>query len=315
MPDDRIAVWAVVVTYEPEPHSLNELFASLEGQIKGIVCVHNSPTKEKEPQRYPPCTCSCVHIHMGRNAGLATAQNLGCDRAMECGATHVLLMDQDSVPDSGMVSVLFEALEQAQSTGRKVAAAAPRYRDARHRGSASRFVRVRWGRAMLLPTDAPVVDPDVVVSSGMLIAATSLRAIGPMDSSLFIDHVDTEWCLRARHLGYSFCGVNNAYMTHRLGDAWVKPWHCRGEGLVVHTPERYYFMFRNGLLLQRRHYVTMRWRILETKRLLYLFVVYGFALPSGAKRLYWMWRGLRDGIAGVTGGLPEESIAQTSHIA
>jgi rhamnosyltransferase len=305
MADKPVLIWAVVVVYNPERHALTRLFESLELQVEGIVVVDNTPSDVREQSPLPTCSCTCAYVHMGGNAGVAKALNQGCCRAIQGGATHVLLMDQDSVPDSGMLPLLLASLEKADKAGKNVAAAAPRYRDALATGSLSRFVRIRWGRAMLLPTDADVVDPDFVVSSGMLIATRSLRRIGPMDPVLFIDHVDTEWCLRARELGYCFCGVNDAYMTHRLGDTRIELWpRWRGE-LVVHAPERYYFMVRNGLLIQKRHYVTMQWRVLETKRLLYLFIVYGLLLPSRAKRLYWMWRGLLDGVAGVSGGLPE----------
>jgi len=52
-----------------------------------------------------------------------------------------------------------------------------------------------------------VLETDMLIASGCLIPADVLRDVGLMDDALFIDHVDTDWCMRARARGYRLLGV------------------------------------------------------------------------------------------------------------
>ena len=62
-----------------------------------------------------------------KNIGLGAAYNLAARWAREQGATHLLLLDQDSVPASGMVAALMEGFKQPGP----VAAVGPLWRDSR----------------------------------------------------------------------------------------------------------------------------------------------------------------------------------------
>ncbi|WP_305845641.1 hypothetical protein [Photobacterium kishitanii] len=70
--------------------------------------------------------------------------------------------------------------------------------------------------------------------------------IGSMDESLFIDYVDTEWCLRAGKKGIKFFVCNNINMRHEIGSANI---HFLKWRIPVHNPARRYYRIRNSFYL------------------------------------------------------------------
>jgi len=78
--------------------------------------------------------------------------------------------------------------------------------------------------------------------------------VGLMDEDLFIDHVDSEWCFRAKAKGFQLFGVGGAAMTHALGERRKEIWFLRRRIVTLHKPFRYYYIFRVGYPLpSRRH--------------------------------------------------------------
>jgi rhamnosyltransferase len=304
-------VFAIVVSFNPDRELFVEVLAAISSQVTHIVVVDNASQPEdveaaKDFAKHHRAMVTWIDLR--ENVGLAAAQNIGCRHAMKKRAEYVVLFDQDSVPDEGMVAGLRSAAEKLRSEGKRVGAVGPRYRDPLQHEKLSHFVTIRNCRSVPPPETLDVAETDFLISSGMMLSAEALTNIGMMDSCLFIDHIDTEWCLRARSLGYRTFGVHSACMTHTLGAMRVAAPFCRSRKLVVHRPERYYFMVRNGLLLLRRGYVHWRWRIFELRRLTQLFIVYGLLLPQRKVRLAWMVRGLLHGLLGRSGPIRAKRI-------
>ncbi len=294
---------AIVVTFNPERDVLMREFALLVPQVDKIWLVDNASGQSLA------AWVSCLGwagklelVQMPANLGLGAAQNAGIQLARAAGATHVLILDQDSQPMTDMVDRLLAASNQLQSAGVPVAAVAPVYADSAT-GPASGFVRLGWldfKKQTVLP-DQDVVEADFVISSGSLIPVSVLDDIGPMDESLFIDHVDTEWCLRAQSKGYKLFGVPGARMVHTLGDRRTRIWFLRWRNVPYHSPFRYYYILRNSLLMQRRPYMPLKWRVAEFIRCVRVFCFYGLFAPQRGACLRMMLRGIADGLRGVSG--------------
>lgn len=297
-------VVAVVVSHNPDGASFVDALAAIVSQVAHVVVVDNgsrASAVEAGRQFARLCPATITWVALGENLGVAAGQNIGYRRAIEKNCEYVVFFDQDSVPDDGMIGALCHAAERLRDDGRWVAAVGPRYRDPRRDGELSFFVTIRHFRTVPAPHVADIVETDFLVSSGMLVSVEAISAIGLMDEGLFVDHVDTEWCLRARSRGYKTYGVYSACMTHTLGTKRVALPLSRTRSLVLHRPERYYFMVRNSLLLLRRGYAYWGWRIFELRRLAQLFLLYGVLLPGRRARLAWMARGVLHGILGRTG--------------
>jgi rhamnosyltransferase len=294
---------AIVVTFNPERDVLMREFALLAPQVDKIWLVDNASAQSLAA--WVDClgwAGKLELVQMPANLGLGAAQNAGIQLARSAGATHVLILDQDSQPMPNMVDRLLTASNQLQSAGVPVAAVAPVYADSAT-GPASGFVRLGWldfTKQTVLPGQ-DVVEADFVISSGSLIPVSVLDDIGPMDESLFIDHVDTEWCLRAQSKGYKLFGVPGARMVHTLGDRRTRIWFLRWRNVPYHSPFRYYYILRNSLLMQRRPYMPLKWRVAELIRCCRVVCFYGLFAPQRLACLRMMWRGIVDGLRGVSG--------------
>ena len=200
-------VIAIVVSYQPDWERLTELLEAVASQTESVVVVDNGSNQDVGSS-IAALGDARLHIFpLGQNLGIGAAHNAGIRWARERGAKYVLLMDQDSMPDPGMVAKLQSAQEKLVAEGKKVAAVGPRFRDS-DSGRLSqhvRFGKVSIARVNCLPGQQ-VVMTDFLISSGSLISADTLDAVGEMDEGLFIDQVDTEWVLRARAKGYMAWG-------------------------------------------------------------------------------------------------------------
>lgn len=295
-------VVAVIVTYEPDLGRFGLQSRRLSGQVARSIIVDNGSTPDtlarlRELAATPGDTVELIEL--GRNLGIAAAQNVGIDRALAGGATHVLLMDHDSTPAPDMVARLLAACTRLTCEGRRVAAVGPRYLDERQ-ANPPPFIRVSGLRLRRLgcPTEATVVAVDYLIASGSLIPRDTLERVGPMNEALFIDYVDIEWGLRAGMAGFESFGVCAAAMAHDLGDA---PIRVLGRALPSHSALRHYYHFRNAVWLYVHSRVPIRWKLVDAYRLVLRFGFYScFARPR-LDHVLGMARGIRDGVLGRLG--------------
>jgi rhamnosyltransferase len=280
---DPAEVCAVVVTYFPDWDRLDLVLARLAEQVENIVVVDNSgdPEVVERLQGLDAEGKFSNVVVAGSNIGIGAAQNLGLDAARRVGSTHVLLLDQDSVPARGMVETLLHAEQRLSGAGKRVAAVGPT--------SASEVVRGAAPREVVM-----------LISSGSLIKVSVLAAVGDMDETLFIDQVDTEWCLRARSLGYR-CYLTDAEFDHLLGDDTRTVWVGRSRSVSTHSPERHYFNFRNSVALYRRSYVPASYGARDSLRLAKLFVYFTLMGHPRGRHVRMMVEGVRDGWNGRAG--------------
>ncbi|MFT3818915.1 MAG: glycosyltransferase [Rubrivivax sp.] len=291
-------VTAVVVSYHPEPAALAALLAALAGQVRSVIVVDNASPA------LPALPPGVRLIRLDHNRGVAAAQNVGARAALQADPApqQLLLLDQDSLPQPGMVAALQAALQAAADAGLRPAAAGPLIVD--ENGRSEGFVRFRRGRyEAIQPAGVAWIDCDLLIASGTLIPAAALQAVGEMDETLFIDKVDTEWCLRAAAAGWQLIGAPAARLWHRLGQRQIRLWFFGWRQLAVHAPFRYYYMWRNGLLLRRRPQATAAWKRADARQLRSLLLYFGLLAPGRWARLRMMARGIADSWHGVSGPL------------
>lgn len=265
---NKIKLHAVVVTFNPEIDTLMSQFELLSHQVEKIWVIDNASTQSLVSLvSSVGIECSLQLVQMSTNIGIGAAQNVGIKLACVEGAKYVLILDQDSLPMPEMAHYLMVASESFRAAGIPVAAVAPVCVD-RVTGARSGFVRLGmfdYEKLFVSAEDAPV-EVDFVISSGSLIPVDTFDKIGLIDEGLFIDHVDTEWCLRARSKGFKLFGIPEAVMLHSLGNTRKRVWFLRWRNVPYHSPFRYYYMLRNGVLLRKRPYTPLKWRIGEFMR-------------------------------------------------
>jgi rhamnosyltransferase len=139
---------------------------------------------------------------------------------------------------------------------------------------------------------------DVIISSGTTATKEVFQVAGGFDEDLYIDYVDTDWCLRCREKNIPIRIVPSAVMYHRVG------MNSANMGLLtvqVHSPERCYYQIRNSFNLFRRPYIPF---LFAAQELLYTLINRVFLLFIVKQRSLYVrayFRAISDGLMGVVG--------------
>ncbi len=288
-------VCSVVVCYRPDIGALFELCRILLRDGSGVILVDNTEMPYLDAHAVPE---GCELITLAFNSGIAHAQNMGIESALRAGSDVIAFFDQDSTIRPGVLSTLVAALDPVAPE-----VVSPLYYDADSDAELPSLRLNRCGlvRAIHRDESAPAYPVDVVISSGTVATKRVFEIAGKLDERLFIDYVDTEWCLRCRSKNVPIRVVPAASMRHRIGSKSIDLGFAT---VMVHSPVRCYYQIRNCLHLFRMRHVPRLFALRETlatcfsRALLLLFVSdrrrYGLAY----------WYALRDGFKGVTGGAP-----------
>lgn len=298
---NQIKVLGIVVTYNPEPNTITKLIEILAAQVAAIVIIDNASDNFSTNELHTRYS-NLNTVNNDENVGVATAYNQGCAIAKAQGFSHVILFDQDSIPASDMVNCLINAMAIKNQGELIVAAAGPKYTDIKGQ-TLSPFVRIKdFHLERVDCADGEVVEIDHLISSGSLIDIRALDTIGDFVDGLFIDCVDTEWCLRARYNKLVILGVGNAAMQHNIGEAYLTLF---GRQLPLHSPMRLYYQFRNQVWLIKQPWVSWRWRIIDTIRCMKLFIIFILFAPNRLNNLCFILKGIFDGIYSRMGKIAE----------
>ena len=297
----------IIVTYNPDSATLLASLRALLSQVRTIVVIDNGSSSNINEiiQSLKVGRLNKINLlALEHNCGLGKAYNAGISIARSLKAAFVLLMDHDSIPEPDMLYKLRNTYINLENQGKPVCVVGPRYRD-HLTAQLSQFVHVTpfgFARSSCDNT-TDYVRADFLISSGSLISIKTLDQIGGMDKDLFIDHVDTEWCFRAQSKGFEVYGICSAVMLHSLGDRQTRIWWGRWRTIPFHQPFRYYYMFRNSVLLWQRSYMPVEWKRADRLRILYFLFFFTIFSPNRIANLRMMIKGLRDGFNGRIGKL------------
>ncbi|MDE1923492.1 MAG: glycosyltransferase family 2 protein [Gammaproteobacteria bacterium] len=229
-------VCALVVTYHPDAQ-LALRVAAVAAQVDAVILVDNGSDDEALAMLRRLALDPAIElIENGANLGVARALNRGVRRAAERGFDWVLTLDQDSRAAPDLIEVLF-AVRAAHPEPERLAVLGAGYEDA------------------AMPAAATVAEPWVevesVITSGSLFALPMYRTIGPFRDEFFIDYVDTEFCFRARALGYRIARTRRALMSHEIGAPTGHRLLGTLKWTTNHSAERRYYIARNDTVMLR----------------------------------------------------------------
>lgn len=247
---------AVVVTYNPPAEFADHLDAWMS-QVDQLVVVDNgsAPAWRDDVRRLTQTRLAGVEfIWNETNLGIAASLNRGFARLMDQGHELAFVFDQDSRPSPGMVAEMLQVYDRHPDRSR-VAIVAPNIDIPSSNNSLSflqpygpfLFRRVRC-------TDQRTLEGiSVVITSGALYNLRAYSQIGPFREDLFIDYVDTEYCLRARQHGYNLVVACHARLQHRFGNQRERRFGPITMHPSFHSPLRWYYISRNRVPVTRTY--------------------------------------------------------------
>jgi GT2 family glycosyltransferase len=206
-------------------------------------------------------------LRLDKNLLYAGGNNAGIERALEAGAGAVLLVNNDTVADSRLLTHLVEGL--LGNPGAGVVGPKIFYYDKKDvLWSAGGKVVVPLGFVHHIGIRKPDSgrycserEVDYLTGCCLLMRSEALRAVGPLDPSYVIYSEDVDWCLRARGQSWSSVFIPEALLWHKVS-------HSSGGGL---TPFKAYYKMRSNVLIFRRFARPIHW-------LLWPLATAGFAL-------------------------------------
>ncbi len=235
-------VCAIAVTYHPDA-GFPARAALILREAGALVIVDNGSGESevrmlREIAQHPSVTLALNP----ENLGIASALNIGIRHAAALGFAWVLLLDQDTCVDDGMVRDLFAARaafpdkEQLAVIGAGFTDVNKGTTDASRDASADAWEEVK-----------------VAITSGSLIPLAAHAVVGPFREEFFIDSVDVDYCFRARAKGFRIIRTRKVLMSHTIGAAtrhhvlWMKKWTSN------HSADRRYYIARNDTVLLREY--------------------------------------------------------------
>jgi rhamnosyltransferase len=230
-------VLAVVTAYNPS-HQLGRLVEGVAPQVERVIVVDDGSTEGLDVLA-TLADRSDTTVERQSNAGVAAALNAGVRAALADEADAVLTLDQDSGAPSTYVTRAVQAWQDAVGRGVPVAfvsAATYSGRRAPTRGAVRGYARA--------------FDP---MQSGSLVPGGTYRRVGCYDEGLVIDAVDSEFTVRCLAAGLEPLVAPGCHLEHGMGDRRHAHVLGRDVGYNHHSPERVYYMARNGTLVSRRH--------------------------------------------------------------
>lgn len=251
---------AILVLYNPSEAIFHNI-ETIQTQVSLCIVIINSCSFEVEESLRKK---NVKIIRNETNIGLAAALNIGLKAALGTeGLDAVILFDQDSRPGDNCIANLITTYKELGDI--KVGALGCKILDQKEK----RFTH----------TSPTVIEQKVIITSGCFIPIKVLKEVGLMDEVLFIDYIDYEWCFRAIHNGYKIFVNNSSVLFHNMGDKFI---NFLGKNKPIHINTlRQYYIIRNQLIIIRRPYIPLPWRISEFFKFFYR--IPGYILYSAEK--------------------------------
>lgn len=293
------ATTAVVSLFNAD-ESVKANAAALLEQVDHVVVVDDGSPQDPEPILRDLAAMGCTVERLPENSGIAAALNAGISLALAAADKpgYILTMDQDSLLDSGYVAALQKAATAAARAGVRVGMVAP----ASVRGLPTR-------RGPLVNGIQLGGEP---IQSGLLLPASVIEEIGLLQSDLFIDGVDSEYYLRCLSSGFSTVIAPDAALDHSLGTMTQArvlgaDLTFRKRPLNIRTAAswRYYYLFRNRILLAKKYGRKHPWWVLKGFLADYRHLaIVTLLAPRRWSRLTAAAAGIADGARGAPGKRP-----------
>lgn len=291
MMTDKVAI--VTVTFNPNINDLIHNISSYVNQTTLIVIVDNSTDSVsqnmivEEFENYE----NIIVLTLGSNYGIAKAQNVGFQYAIDNGYDYFIEMDQDTQLPNNYVKNIYHSYSDIISLDKSVAGIGPIAIN--KKDNSSYHDR---------DTVAKIIEVEKTLSSGFFTPISSLEVVGFKDESLFIDLVDWEWCWRANNKGYKVYIDTSLKINHLLGDGHKSFYFFK---IGIPSPIRHYYQYRNAIELSKKDYVPLQFKLKRFFIHLIKPIFYVLFYDYKIIRLSYIFRGIKDGLLNITGKIHE----------
>jgi rhamnosyltransferase len=243
---------AIVVLYNPNTKETIKNIHSYAPYLDELIIIDNSSIENIEIKNTLEERYKVSYIFNNANLGIATALNIGCQKAIELGCLWTLTMDQDSkFINFQFYKTSFLPFYNKNSIAIVSASAIclTDYTYSLSKFFSEDFLKLKAKETLinyaLESSNANYVETDFVITSGSFLNLSLFEKINKFDDKLFIDEVDYDYCARALLLNLKILNFENIKFFHELG--YYK------DGIPQHNYIRKYYMTRNLLYMSKKY--------------------------------------------------------------
>lgn len=285
-------VAAIIVSYNPDSNLFDSINLLLN-QVEKVIIVDNG-SKEKYVKYIKSINEDKIEIILNKeNLGIATALNIGVRKALENGYEWILTMDQDSKASPDMVKKMFNVYNSINREERKdILSIFPNFVD-------ERIQSIEENSNM---NSYEYVDADI--TSGNLLRKEVFEKVGFFDDSLFIDLVDTDFCMRLNEKGIKMIKIRDAVLYHSLGESKTIKGILGSFNTSNHSALRRYYMTRNRFYIWEKYKGLNSFTLNRDKKLFKKeFVKIILGEKDKVNKIKMVFRGYKDYKKGIKGKL------------
>lgn len=190
------------------------------------------------------------------NTGFAGGNNAGIRLALQGGADYVLLLNNDTVVDPECIQPLVEFdlanPDVGAQCGKIYFFSEPKklwFTGGSYSVDKASSLHPGMHEFDNGQHDA-IEDTDFATGCMMFIRRQVIEKVGMLDDSFFAYFEDTDWCVRARKMGYRI-----------IYNPRAKIWHKVSATSKIDSPAYLYLLMRNKIFMVRKHSPPGRWLI------------------------------------------------------
>jgi GT2 family glycosyltransferase len=249
VPDDRSSIAIITVNWNGWKHTLDcyESLTRASSDNWHLYIVDNA-SSDGSLDHLTFDDPRVTLLPSSENRGWAGGNNFGIKAALAAGHAFIFLLNNDAEVEVDTLAVL-------EASYASVAASRPILGPVHKGGSASHdFVLAvddavtgvpTWANAEQLAgmTIEPLMPTAYISGAGIFAHREHFEEVGLFDERFFLNFDETDWCMRARRMGFPLLIVRDAVIRH-IGSATIG-----GRA----SPLQNYFIARNRLLFAEKH--------------------------------------------------------------
>lgn len=290
------SVFTIVLNYNNYADTVEtiESVLSMNYGSNVILLIENSTDKtiiQKIRITYP----NLAIIENKKNLGYAGGNNIGIQAAIASGAEYIFLLNNDVRLEKDVLEKCVSAMEKSPGCG----ACQPVIVASQNKGivwSAGTQLFFGYPRLFLkgtkLQKNGIITAPFGLVGCAILFRRTALQKTGLFDEALFLFHEETDWCIRAKKMGFSLLIISNAIVCHKISTT-----------IGMFSKIYLYYIGRNWLLVGKKNFSLFFYLYILSTEFLIRFPYYLYHVIKkgqiGMIKFYLM--GVFDGIRGISG--------------
>lgn len=222
----------IIVLYYPNIELLKDCIKIISSSSDSVIIVNNTHNEKNDTNREMDILGKVISVTKtyrnvtlldnGYNLGLSKAYNIAIGLANKLGMSYYLILDQDSIVNTNLITSLIKAQKYLENNHRFFILGTINKRQ-----TISIIERIENAiskkREKYFEIDGvgKIRETNIVINSGMFLAKGIFNLLGGFNENLFIDAVDLEFCYRAKRNGCKIFQYLSSPIMQNVGDEYI----------------------------------------------------------------------------------------------